>query len=203
MTNPANPVKVLVLLDHTTGKTMGVPVYVEQTDHPVNEHYGKVVKVRLCPGHNYPDFYPDSEVSRHLAKGSITEPDHFFEQSIFEPGAPDSMDERGPRFKPPEGLNVAQCTESDTGKVRYYFVYMLEKLDEAETPRIGFAMSQDQSEKFRTWRNDAIHEECRKRKGDVGGAITFHFTPTMAGIVVKASCCICKNEIDLSDYENW
>lgn len=193
--------KVVVLLDHKTGKTAGVPIEVEPTEHPANKHYGKVVKVTLRPGAKYPDFYPENEVSRNLAESSITEPDHFYEKSIMEVGAPDAINDKGPTFKVPEHLNVAQVTEHDTGNVRYYFVYMLDDVEPPAKRPIGFVLTEPQSEKFRTWRDDAIHEECRKQRAEVGGAITFHITPTRAGLVIKADCCICKNEIDLS--ENW
>lgn len=39
--------------------------------------------------------------------------------------------------------------------------------------------------------------------GAIGGCITYHITPTSLGIAIKVTHAITKNEIDLSDYEDW
>jgi hypothetical protein len=39
--------------------------------------------------------------------------------------------------------------------------------------------------------------------GATGGQLTYMFTPTNLGIVVKVEHCYTKETIDLSEYENW
>jgi hypothetical protein len=71
---------------------------------------------------------------------------------------------------------------------------------------LTFGMSLEQTEKFRAWRDDPkIHEKCQKveRRTAIGGAITFSFTPNSLGMGIDASCCVCKNKIDLTDYDSW
>jgi hypothetical protein len=71
---------------------------------------------------------------------------------------------------------------------------------------LTFGLSLEQTEQFRAWRDDPeIHKKCLEVEGmtAIGGAITFSFTHTTLGTVVKVSCCVCKTEIDLSDYDNW
>jgi len=69
---------------------------------------------------------------------------------------------------------------------------------------IQFNLDKDQTEKFIAWRDDPeIHKNCQRveRKTAIGGAVTFHFTPNTLGVGVRASCSICTNEIDLTDYD--
>jgi len=69
---------------------------------------------------------------------------------------------------------------------------------------IKFELDKEQTEKFIAWRDDPeIHKNCQRveRKTAIGGAITFRFTTTTLGTIVKVSCSICKNEIDLTDYD--
>jgi hypothetical protein len=69
-----------------------------------------------------------------------------------------------------------------------------------------FALDKAQTEKYRAWLDDPNgHGKCKihTARTAIGGGITFSFTPTTIGLGVRASCCVCKEEIDLSDYENW
>lgn len=38
--------------------------------------------------------------------------------------------------------------------------------------------------------------------GAIGGALTYSFTPTTLGVVIKVKCA-CGKEIDVTDYEGW
>ncbi len=44
------------------------------------------------------------------------------------------------------------------------------------------------------------HLECHK--GGVGGALTYSFTPTSLGVIVKLNC-VCGDKIDVTEYERW
>ena len=44
-------------------------------------------------------------------------------------------------------------------------------------------------------------ESGRLPQGASGGAITYTFTPTMAGLIIKVQCA-CGAEADVTDYEN-
>ena len=71
---------------------------------------------------------------------------------------------------------------------------------------IRFYLDAEQTEKFVAWRDDPeIHKRCQDVEGmtAIGGAITFSFITTSLGTVTKVSCSVCKNEIDLSDYDSW
>jgi hypothetical protein len=39
-------------------------------------------------------------------------------------------------------------------------------------------------------------------QGAAGGAITYTFTPTMIGLVIKVQCA-CGAEEDVTDYDEW
>lgn len=39
-------------------------------------------------------------------------------------------------------------------------------------------------------------------QGAIGGAITYCFTPTNLGLVIKISCA-CGDECDVTEYKNW
>ena len=39
--------------------------------------------------------------------------------------------------------------------------------------------------------------------GSIGGAYTYHFTPTSIGTVIKLENTVTKETIDLSDYDHW
>ncbi len=61
-----------------------------------------------------------------------------------------------------------------------------------------FSLSDDQLVKFNEWYNKLE----KQYTGAIGGGLTFSFTPTSIGMVVKVKY-LDKEEIDLSDYENW
>jgi hypothetical protein len=42
----------------------------------------------------------------------------------------------------------------------------------------------------------------RNKQGACGGRLTYSFTPTGIGMVVKIECA-CGGECDVSDYDNW
>lgn len=88
----------------------------------------------------------------------------------------------------------------------------------------NFEISQYGQAKFKTWLADqnklavkmqkaiednptSFHQMCwevgEPYAGAIGGIITFSFIPTSVGCIVKAIHNITKNEIDLTDYDNW
>lgn len=44
--------------------------------------------------------------------------------------------------------------------------------------------------------------ELKEYSGACGGRITYSFTPTSLGVVIKAKCA-CGEELDLTDYKGW
>ena len=52
--------------------------------------------------------------------------------------------------------------------------------------------------------NEFNQHDCifKNRMGALGGRISYCFTPTKAGIVIRASCA-CGKDIDLSEYDKW
>lgn len=68
-----------------------------------------------------------------------------------------------------------------------------------------FTISSAQYKKLTKWRED--HEKVCAYKGNVGaigGNITYQFTPTSIGMILKVRCsCSLRDSIDLSDYEDW
>lgn len=62
-----------------------------------------------------------------------------------------------------------------------------------------FNLDTDQRAKLEAW----VAALPPAKTGCIGGRLTYHFTPTSIGDVVKVSDCITKTEIDLSDYESW
>lgn len=40
------------------------------------------------------------------------------------------------------------------------------------------------------------------KSGDIGGRLTFSFTPTSLGVVTVVKCA-CGAEVNLTDYESW
>ena len=62
-----------------------------------------------------------------------------------------------------------------------------------------FFVSEEQETKLCEFAKD--HINCGS-KAAIGGALTYEFTPTSLGTVVKIKCH-CGKELDVSDYENW
>ena len=54
--------------------------------------------------------------------------------------------------------------------------------------------------------NAFIKEQDEKsggRYGAIGGAYTYHFTPTSIGVAFMVENTVTKAVLDLSDYESW
>jgi hypothetical protein len=66
---------------------------------------------------------------------------------------------------------------------------------------LEFALTPIEEIKFKNW--DKKHTACRGQDGAIGGRLTFSFTPTGLGTIIKVRCSICKREIDLTDTNNW
>lgn len=65
-----------------------------------------------------------------------------------------------------------------------------------------FKLTHEEEEKLNKW-NDIHKEVCTiTDEGAIGGRITFEFTPTGLGDVVKVRCA-CGAKIDLTEYEKW
>lgn len=87
----------------------------------------------------------------------------------------------------------------------------------------SFALDDEQAAKLAAWRAEqdkavlekqradgaddpfiaAIHEHGQPYYGACGGELTFSFTPTSIGTVVKAKHSASGAEIDLTDYDAW
>lgn len=39
--------------------------------------------------------------------------------------------------------------------------------------------------------------------GAIGGGVTYSFTPTSLGLVIKVSCSGVKEQLDITDYDEW
>ncbi len=65
---------------------------------------------------------------------------------------------------------------------------------------MGFQLSQKDFEKIEKW--DTTHDCCIQSEGACGGRLTYSFTPTSLGTVIKVQCA-CGKEIDLTDYDGW
>lgn len=62
-------------------------------------------------------------------------------------------------------------------------------------------LDKEQLKNFNNW-NKERKEVCKLTyTGAIGGRLTYSFTPTGLGTVVKVKCA-CGEEIDLTDY-NW
>lgn len=62
-----------------------------------------------------------------------------------------------------------------------------------------FLLDEKQRKKLSEWMK--IHKQVYT--GACGGRYTYSFTPTSLGCVTKVKDSITKEEIDLSDYEDW
>lgn len=73
---------------------------------------------------------------------------------------------------------------------------------------MSFELTEDQKKKFEKWNKEEIEFMTDYGKkpleiGAVGGHITFKFTPTGLGTIIKAENTITKRTIDLTDYDKW
>lgn len=66
-----------------------------------------------------------------------------------------------------------------------------------------FSIPKEKVIKFNDW-NNKHKEKCPlyMKDGAIGGRLTFTFTPTGLGEIVKVKCA-CGEELDLTDYEGW
>lgn len=62
-----------------------------------------------------------------------------------------------------------------------------------------FSLSDKEFALFQEWEKNLPEAPT----GAIGGRITFMFTPTSIGVVVKAKDTITNLEIDLTDYLEW
>lgn len=57
------------------------------------------------------------------------------------------------------------------------------------------------------FKDDSHKEDLLRREipnyGAVGGALTYHFTPTAIGTVFTVSHAVTKEALDLTDYDSW
>ena len=65
-----------------------------------------------------------------------------------------------------------------------------------------FKLNEKDSEKIKTWFEEHSCEFSRQGAylGAIGGRITYLFTPTSLGTVVKVRCA-CGEEIDITEYD--
>jgi cystathionine beta-lyase/cystathionine gamma-synthase len=64
---------------------------------------------------------------------------------------------------------------------------------------ISFWLNDDENEKASKFVKQ--HEMCGS-KAAIGGALTYEFSPTSIGCVIKIKCH-CGNEVDVTDYNSW
>ena len=64
-----------------------------------------------------------------------------------------------------------------------------------------FEVSSIELENFKKW--NLTHKCHEKYHGAIGGYITWMFTPTSIGTIIKVNCSSCKHTEDISDYDNW
>ncbi len=80
-------------------------------------------------------------------------------------------------------------------------------------------LDQDQQEKIERWidiaRNPAALAQQKNvdrhltmdgtepYEGAIGGGLTYSFTPTGLGMIVKVTCNLTKLELDVTDYASW
>jgi hypothetical protein len=62
---------------------------------------------------------------------------------------------------------------------------------------MNFEVTKEEQAKILKW------EHCDDDAGAIGGKLTYEFTPNGVGISFIVKCGICKEELDLTDYENW
>ena len=60
-----------------------------------------------------------------------------------------------------------------------------------------FEIAKNELEKLSEWKHD-----CKIYTGAISGRITYCFTNTSLGQIIKVKCA-CGEEIDLTDYNDW
>lgn len=84
---------------------------------------------------------------------------------------------------------------------------LLDLLEKEQDEDARFVLRPEQNKKVDAW----VKKQNRKtgadknpyRYGAIGGAFTYSFTPTNLGMVIKVFNSATKEEIDVSDYEDW
>jgi len=66
---------------------------------------------------------------------------------------------------------------------------------------MNFQLDNKQLKDYIEW--DKKHQcKFKNNCGAIGGRLTFTFTPTGLGVIIKVKCA-CGEELDLSNYEEW
>jgi hypothetical protein len=75
-----------------------------------------------------------------------------------------------------------------------------------------FELTDEETQKANEWmdqqdnivrKKQGLSEDEPIYYGSIGGAVTFSFTPTSLGVIVKVRNSVTNNEIDLTDYHSW
>lgn len=68
-----------------------------------------------------------------------------------------------------------------------------------------FSFSPIQRERLLDWKKeqDKIYESSAMYAGAIGGRYTYSFTPTGLGLIITVTNNITKDQIDLTNYEDW
>jgi len=64
-----------------------------------------------------------------------------------------------------------------------------------------FVIPDEEADKSRIWRQEH-NKVCQKDAGTIGGKYTWSFTQTGLGCIIILKC-MCGEELNLTDYENW
>lgn len=62
-----------------------------------------------------------------------------------------------------------------------------------------FSLDKEETDKLNQW----LEKLPSSPEGAIGGRITYSFTPTNLGVVIKVRDEVTKQEIDLTNYEAW
>lgn len=72
-----------------------------------------------------------------------------------------------------------------------------------------FKLTEEQSEKLLVWMKEQKKKDAERQGKDepyygcIGGVYTYCFTPNSIGLSVKVINDFSKEEIDLTEYDNW
>ncbi len=66
----------------------------------------------------------------------------------------------------------------------------------------SFELDVNQERSARLFRKEHHEKHKDENQGAIGGAITYSFTPTAIGTIIKISC-YCGESEDLTSYDNW
>lgn len=65
-----------------------------------------------------------------------------------------------------------------------------------------FEVTPEQKSKILSWMNELFADKW-PYYGAIGGGLTYHFTPTTVGLVLKVTEASTGKELDLTDCESW